>query len=206
MAFNMKNPLLNGSAKSRKPMQGNYKSSAAKRTGGFITRNGEIQELMGSEDQITKQARDIIKGNKRKEGFNIATGEVDGMDFDAIRSSMESLENAQDTDNPKYKELESKYSKLVKGDFEGGKKTTDVTLTDDFRGDHATIFEGLTKGEKTTRSGTFPVPEEEKVPSAGLRGATYDVSDRETMTSKIKDQSAVQMKKGKRGFQMKRKK
>ena len=61
MAFNMKNPLLNGSAKSRKPMQGNYKSSAAKRTGGFITRNGEIQELMGSEDQITKQARDIIK-------------------------------------------------------------------------------------------------------------------------------------------------
>lgn len=30
MAFNMKNPLLNGSAKSRKPMQGNYKSSAAK--------------------------------------------------------------------------------------------------------------------------------------------------------------------------------
>ena len=192
-------------AKGRKPS--NFKmmgASPAKATGGFITRNGEIEELMGSEDQITRQARDIIKGNKRKESFNIATGKVDGMGFDDIRSNMESFENAQDTDNPKYKELESKYNKLVKGDFEGGKKTADVTLTDDIKGKHATIFEGLQKGEKTTQAGTFKVPEEERVPSVGLTGESFDVSDRETMISKIKEQSAAQMKK--RGFKMKRKK
>ena len=130
----------------------------------FDVDGNEVVERVGTGDKAVKAGIATEKANQRK---RIANEKLKSDKLSEIQSKMVDMENANPdsmdfVNSAEYKALEQQRDDIKQGNFEGGLKQSKVTYT----GDDAATRKGIGKGEKTTRSGTYPTKKEEILSSA----------------------------------------
>lgn len=193
-------------AKGRNPS--NFKmmgASPAKRTDVFKTTfdpdtGEETVERIGTGDEAIKKGIASEKANQRKQ---LANEKLKSAELSDIRKKLVAIEEANPDsmdfiNSPEYKALEKQQEDIEQGRFEGGLRQGKVSYTLD----EAKKRRGIERGKQILPTGEYPTKQE-------ITRGTTEFGDQELqdeMIQKIKSQKGMPMKKGKRGFQMKRKK
>ena len=197
-------------AKGRKPS--NFKmmgASPAKRTDVFTTRfdpdtGEETVERIGTGDKAIEAGIRAEKANERK---RIANEKLKSAELSDIRKKLAAIEEANPdnmdyVNSAEYKALEKQQEDIEQGRFEGGLRQGKVTYTGDTVTGDATKRKGIARGEKILPTGVYPT--EKEITRGTTEFGGQELEDK--MIDRIISQRGMPMKKGKRGFKMKRKK
>ena len=181
-------------------------ASPAKRTDVFTTRfdpdtGEETVERIGTGEKAQEQGLAIEKANERKRLYNIESSKMADR-YEKLLQKQNELAGSKDPkERAQFDVVSAEMNAIQRGEFEGGRPTTNVTYTDK----DAEARDLLAQGYKKTRMGTFPVEREGIYPVETGGGVTLgDKEEEARLIQQIKSQRGMPMKK--KGFKMKRKK
>ena len=181
-------------------------ASPAKRTDVFTTRfdpdtGEETVERIGTGTRAQEEGLAIEKANERRRLYNTESSKMADR-YDELGRKQDKLAGSKDPkERAQFDAISAEMDAIRRGEFEGGRRTTNVTYTNK----DAEARDLLAQGYKKTRMGTFPVEKQGIYPVETGGGVTLGGKEEEArLIQQIKSQRGMPMKK--KGFKMKRKK